>query len=198
MKHQSRTSETKINAPCSAAHPIGGLDNLIEAFTVIALQDAVHPTPLFELLGIALEEIPITKEVLRVEGRCFFFEKGGDISVKCTSKNSECLSQISQAFHQPSNLNLPTKIHPEDFFHVCKCAMSVHSFGCFFSFRIIMGVFCVHFQIKTPPVTFGFLEVDVSELSRLEMPIQAAVRNMRYRGLDQVRVLRLGGVGKVG
>lgn len=29
---------------------------------VIALQDAVHPTPLFELLGIALEEIPITKE----------------------------------------------------------------------------------------------------------------------------------------
>jgi len=66
-----------------------GLDNLIEAFTVIALQDAVHPTPLFELLGIALEEIPITKEV------------------------------------------------------------------------------------------------DVSELSRLEMPIQAAVRNMRYRGLDQ-------------
>eukprot|EP00435_Cladocopium_sp_Y103_P008086 s519_g2.t1 len=66
-----------------------GLDNLIEAFTVIALQDAVHPTPLFELLGIALEEIPITKEV------------------------------------------------------------------------------------------------DVSELARLEMPIQAAVRNMRYRGLDQ-------------
>ena len=39
-----------------------GLDNLIEAFTVIALQDAVHPTPLFELLGIALEEIPITQE----------------------------------------------------------------------------------------------------------------------------------------
>ena len=55
-----------------------GLDNLIEAFTVIALQDArfhgdngasittavfeclqdaVHPTPLFELLGIALEEM---------------------------------------------------------------------------------------------------------------------------------------------
>ncbi|CAK9071013.1 unnamed protein product [Durusdinium trenchii] len=67
-----------------------GLDNLIEAFTVIALQDAVHPTPLFELLGIALEEIPITKEV------------------------------------------------------------------------------------------------DVRELARLEMPIQAAVRNMRYRGLDQV------------
>eukprot|EP00913_Durusdinium_trenchii_P014638 g13735.t1 len=66
-----------------------GLDNLIEAFTVIALQDAVHPTPLFELLGIALEEIPITKEV------------------------------------------------------------------------------------------------DVRELARLEMPIQAAVRNMRYRGLDQ-------------
>lgn len=66
-----------------------GLDNLIEAFTVIALQDAVHPTPLFELLGIALEEIPITKEV------------------------------------------------------------------------------------------------DVAELARLEMPIQAAVRNMRYRGLDQ-------------
>ncbi|CAJ1333507.1 unnamed protein product [Effrenium voratum] len=66
-----------------------GLDNLIEAFTVIALQDAVHPTPLFELLGIALEEIPITQEV------------------------------------------------------------------------------------------------DVSELARLEVPIQAAVRNMRYRGLDQ-------------
>jgi tetratricopeptide (TPR) repeat protein len=40
-----------------------GLDNLIEAFTVIALQDAVHPTPLFELLGIALEEIPLTKGV---------------------------------------------------------------------------------------------------------------------------------------
>lgn len=78
MKHQTRTSETKINAPCSAAHPIGGLDNLIEAFTVIALQDAVHPTPLFELLGIALEEIPITKEVLRVlwvEGRCFFLRR---------------------------------------------------------------------------------------------------------------------------
>ena len=131
-------------------------------------------------------------------GQMFFFEKGGDISVKCTSKNGECLSQISQAFHQPSNLNRSTKIHPEDFFHVCKCAMSVHFFGCFFPFRIIMGVFCVHFQIKTPPVTFGFLEVDVSELSRLEMPIQAAVRNMRYRGLDQVRVLRLGGVGKVG
>jgi len=66
-----------------------GLDNLIEAFTVIALQDAVHPTPLFELLGIALEEIPITKEV------------------------------------------------------------------------------------------------DTAELSRLELPIQAAVRNMHYRGLDQ-------------
>lgn len=60
-----------------------------------------------------------------------------------------------------------------------------------------MGVFCVHFQIKTPPVTFGFPEVDVSELSRLEMPIQAAVRNMRYRGLDQVRVLRLGGLGRL-
>ena len=44
-------------------HPLPlGLENLIEAFTVIALQDAVHPTPLFELLGIALEEIPITKE----------------------------------------------------------------------------------------------------------------------------------------
>ena len=28
-------------------------------------------------------------------------------------------------------------------------------------------------------------KVDVRELSRLEMPIQAAVRNMRYRGLDQ-------------
>eukprot|EP00933_Yihiella_yeosuensis_P042976 TRINITY_DN37658_c0_g1_i1.p1 TRINITY_DN37658_c0_g1~~TRINITY_DN37658_c0_g1_i1.p1 ORF type:complete len:648 (-),score=147.95 TRINITY_DN37658_c0_g1_i1:81-2024(-) len=40
-----------------------GLDNLIEAFTVIAMQDAVHPTPLFELLGIALEEIPLTKSV---------------------------------------------------------------------------------------------------------------------------------------
>lgn len=66
-----------------------GLDSLIEAFTVIALQDAVHPTPLFELLGIALDEIPL--------------------------KN---------------------------------------------------GVF-------------------VDELTRLEMPIQAAVRNMRYRGLDQ-------------
>ncbi|CAE7558016.1 KLCR1 [Symbiodinium pilosum] len=66
-----------------------GLDNLIEAFTVIALQDAVHPTPLFELLGIALEEIPITKEI------------------------------------------------------------------------------------------------DTAELARLEMPIQAAVRNMHYRGLDQ-------------
>lgn len=66
-----------------------GLDSLIEAFTVIALQDAVHPTPLFELLGIALEEIPITKEV------------------------------------------------------------------------------------------------DTAELVRLEMPIQAAVRNMHYRGLDQ-------------
>lgn len=74
-------------------------------------------------------------------GQMFFFEKGGDISVKCTSKNSECLSQISQAFHQPSNLNLSTKIHPEDFFHVCECAMSVHFFGCFFPFRIIMGVF---------------------------------------------------------
>ena len=56
-----------------------------------------------------------------------------------------------------------------------------------------MGVFCAHFQIKTPPVTLGFLEVDVSELSRLEMPIQAAVRNMRYRGLDQVRFFRWGG-----
>lgn len=48
--------------PLMWRHPVG-LDNLIEAFTVIALQDAVHPTPLFELLGIALEEIPITKEV---------------------------------------------------------------------------------------------------------------------------------------
>ena len=36
---------------------------MIEAFTVIALQDAVHPTPLFELLGLALEEMPITKEL---------------------------------------------------------------------------------------------------------------------------------------
>eukprot|EP00931_Biecheleriopsis_adriatica_P067904 TRINITY_DN41959_c0_g1_i1.p1 TRINITY_DN41959_c0_g1~~TRINITY_DN41959_c0_g1_i1.p1 ORF type:complete len:660 (+),score=160.04 TRINITY_DN41959_c0_g1_i1:206-1981(+) len=66
-----------------------GLDSLIEAFTVIALQDAVHPTPLFELLGIALEELPLTKDV------------------------------------------------------------------------------------------------DLAELARLEMPIQAAVRNMRYRSLDQ-------------
>lgn len=40
-----------------------GLSNVIEAFTVIAMQDAVHPTPLFELLGIALDEIPITKDV---------------------------------------------------------------------------------------------------------------------------------------
>jgi len=56
----------------------------------------------------------------------------------------------------------------------------------FFPFRTWV-FFCVSFQIKAPPVTLGFLEVDVSELSRLEMPIQAAVRNMRYRGLDQVR-----------
>lgn len=62
-----------------------------------------------------------------------------------------------------------------------------------------MGVFlCFLSNQNTSPVTLGFLEVDVSELSRLEMPIQAAVRNMRYRGLDQVRVLRLAGVGKVG
>lgn len=40
-----------------------GLNNIVEAFTVIALQDAVHPTPLFELLGIALEDIPISKSV---------------------------------------------------------------------------------------------------------------------------------------
>eukprot|EP00929_Paragymnodinium_shiwhaense_P081194 TRINITY_DN42427_c0_g3_i1.p1 TRINITY_DN42427_c0_g3~~TRINITY_DN42427_c0_g3_i1.p1 ORF type:complete len:592 (-),score=189.25 TRINITY_DN42427_c0_g3_i1:46-1821(-) len=40
-----------------------GLEALVEAFTVIAMQDSVHPTPLFELLGIALEEIPIAKAV---------------------------------------------------------------------------------------------------------------------------------------
>lgn len=34
----------------------------VEAFMVIALQDAVHPTPLFELLGLMLEEMPLESE----------------------------------------------------------------------------------------------------------------------------------------
>lgn len=34
-----------------------GFDMLVEAFTVHALKDAIHPTPLFELLGIALEDV---------------------------------------------------------------------------------------------------------------------------------------------
>ena len=111
MKHQSRTSETKIDTPCSAAHPIGGLDNLIEAFTVIALQDAVHPTPLFELLGIALEEIPITKEVLRVlwvEGRCFFLRRRRYLKMYFQKQlvSITNFSSISSTF---------IKIHPEDF-----------------------------------------------------------------------------------
>ena len=41
----------------------------------------------------------------------------------------------------------------------------------------------------------GWSEVDVSELARLEVPIQAAVRNMRYRGLDQAASRGWGGVG---
>lgn len=35
-----------------------GFDAALDAFMVIALQDAVHPTPLFELLGLMLEETP--------------------------------------------------------------------------------------------------------------------------------------------
>ncbi|CAJ1335988.1 unnamed protein product [Effrenium voratum] len=36
-----------------------GFEAALEAFMVIALQDAVHPTPLFELLGLMLEEMPL-------------------------------------------------------------------------------------------------------------------------------------------
>eukprot|EP00434_Breviolum_minutum_P035190 symbB.v1.2.031142.t2/scaffold3583.1/size55484/1 len=39
-----------------------GFEAALEAFMVIALQDAVHPTPLFELLGLMLEEIPLESE----------------------------------------------------------------------------------------------------------------------------------------
>lgn len=40
-----------------------GMETLVEAFENIATKDAVHATPLFELLGIALEEVPLGKGV---------------------------------------------------------------------------------------------------------------------------------------
>jgi len=39
------------------------MDALVEGFTVIATKDAVHATPLFELLGVALDEMPLLRGV---------------------------------------------------------------------------------------------------------------------------------------
>eukprot|EP00928_Gymnodinium_smaydae_P044688 TRINITY_DN2980_c0_g1_i1.p1 TRINITY_DN2980_c0_g1~~TRINITY_DN2980_c0_g1_i1.p1 ORF type:complete len:610 (+),score=177.43 TRINITY_DN2980_c0_g1_i1:110-1939(+) len=39
-----------------------GLDRAVEAFRVQAMQDSVHPTPLFELLGLILEDIVMGSE----------------------------------------------------------------------------------------------------------------------------------------
>jgi len=50
-----RLAKALVHAGCFEE----GFDAAIEAFTVIAMQDAVHPTPLFEMLGLMLEDMPL-------------------------------------------------------------------------------------------------------------------------------------------
>jgi len=59
--------ERLTRALVHAGHYQSGLDALIEAFENVAVKDAVHPTPLFELLGIALEEMPIMSDIDRMQ-----------------------------------------------------------------------------------------------------------------------------------